>query len=69
MKNKGWKRKAKRLIGKCIRNELNDPGYACGICECVDDCVLYCDVRRPRGLGIREVEKRFKEGFNWRETF
>lgn len=56
MKNKKWKRKAKRLIGKCIKNKLYG-SYECHVCECIDECVLYCDACIPVGLGIREVEK------------
>ena len=51
MKNKKWKRKAKRLIGECIKNNSD---YGCCSCECLDEC-----------LGIREVEKRFKEGLDF----
>lgn len=65
MKNKKWKRKAKRLIGKCIRNSSC---YGCYSCEVMDDCFLYCDMCKPVGLGVRAVEKRFKEGFKWQET-
>lgn len=65
MKNKKWKRKAKRLIGECIRNES---AYGCYSCECFDECFIYYGISTPKRLGIREVEKRFKEGFKWQET-
>lgn len=60
MKNKKWKRKAKRLIGKCIRNELKEGRCTCASCGCLDECFLYCGLCDPVRLGIREVEKRFK---------
>lgn len=68
MKNKKWKRKAKRLIGKCIKNKLYG-SYECHVCECIDECVLYCDACIPVGLGVREVEKRFKERMLQNERF
>ena len=60
MKNKKWKRKAKRLIGECIRRDLKEGCYTCASCRCFDECFLYCGLCEPVSLGIRELEKRFK---------
>lgn len=58
MKNKRWKRKAKRVIGMCIKNKYFN---ACDGCIYTDECIHYCDFYTPERLGIREVEKRYKE--------
>lgn len=54
MKNKRWKREAKRLKGLC-----NDFDYDCFFCplhylKTVSDCRNAC------GFGIREIEKMCK---------
>ena len=58
MKNKRWKRKAKRLLGKCLTNKNDKP---CRTCEDIRECIWYCGIDSPKDFSIRELEKKCKE--------
>ena len=56
MKNKKWKRIAKRLKGSCIRafRECKRP---CTICDRVKECTMIYSIWGPSNQGIRKIEK------------
>lgn len=62
MKNKRWKREAKRMNGNCLKGELCSIGTL-KICPHYDRCreITICE---PCNLQIRELERRCKGGKN-----
>lgn len=61
MKNKKWKRKAKRIIGKCLSNGCKNCKYLDSYIsnwneELVEECILSI----PPLEGYRRIEKNIK---------